>query len=355
MTAKGIVTEPVALLPTDPLIVAPGPGLRLVRRRALWPEWKGRAFAAGLLLLSWRLVFPDMRGFIPLAIGLVGWLLPLSWLVIGRDRITGMRHVRREIWIRPATSEAPRTTEVPRETNAPRGGPYRTARDVPVIAQEEASGGHSIWVDGRVVGSARGVTVWLYKIATHLQDNRGSSHIEYFSLSLLIGTTIYEVARTRWDREAMRRAGAQLAHALGAGDSAREKDCGWNAWTSQTAGELAAMWSLCVPPEVAAFCMDDHHHLSAYDPWRVLVGVLAIAARASVGFGRLSIVMQGLEVGWRVLGTGQLDAKAFAKTFPGAKPACPVPWLTRKVGLRIFLCAHAMLYAVGIAVASCRP
>jgi hypothetical protein len=85
-------------------------------------------------------------------------------------------------------------------------------------------------------------------------------------------------------------------------------------------------------PQIA--CVLGASHIGPRDPRVILVGALALLARVSVGFWSLARIM-----------APQPDAKHFARRFPGATPACPMPWLTPRRAMRFLLVAHGLLFA----------
>jgi hypothetical protein len=299
--------EADALLPSDPVYAAPGDGLRLVRRHVRWSAWARWSVAAILVSLTYPVVFPnveskDGEGALLWTLGMMVWCAPLSRLFAGPDRVSGMRHVRRELWIGP----------------------------------DPQTGSPSIMVDGKTVGTARGTTVWLCEI---ISSPRGYI-FTYWSVSLLIGGTLYEVERTL-DEAAMRRIATLLARALGTPSAVPQESAGGDP-TNNNIDELASMASLFLPQ--IASCFVAAGRIGPHDPRVILVGALAMLARVSVGFWSLARIM-----------TPPRAAKRFASRFPGATPACPMPWLMPRRTMRTMLVAHALLFAaVGlVALARC--
>lgn len=296
-----MTAAPSASLPPHVLRVEPGEGLRIVRRSPRWSTPKRWLFTLPVLAVAVRAAFPHPVPFpgmgwaLLLVLGMVLWSLPVWRPLVPPERFTGMRHVRREVWIRAEAPEAP----------------------------------PSIRVDGELVGDAKTASVWIYKIVRAIVDGRQFYVVTVYSLALLVDGTIYEIARDR-DASALRPYATLAAQALAGSGAATVREVDAAGDPRNDASETTSLASL-----VAAFIASAASHLPGDDPRLLAVGVLACAARASVALDTFA----------RHFMARQLDAKRFAKTFPGARPARPVLWLEARTGKRILIAAHALLFA----------
>jgi hypothetical protein len=277
----------------------------LQRRHALWSTRKRRLLGSVFALGTLPYVFPDfgskrwLLGLVVMALVVIA-AMKLPVLFIARDRLSGMRHALREVWIRPAA-----------------------------VAHARAE----ILVDGRVIGDTGRAEIWIYEIDTLLVggDRVRQRRSKKFSLSLLVDGTIYEVERSL-DDERIRRTAALLAGAAW-GDASRVRAKHAGTILDEGKGMTLASLALAVPA-AAKGLGTTYLQLSPHDVRFAIIGGLALVVLAANGVLRLAEAM-----------SRQLDAAGFARSFPGARPARPIPWLTVRIGKRIALASCGLLCA----------
>ncbi len=293
--------RPVALLASDPWGVAKEPLLRLVLRHPRWSTGKRRWAGVALLVPCLIAAFPHLRpapgaGLVWTWVGgILLWGLDLTRLFVSRERIDGIQGVRSEVWIRPSTT---------------------------------GEGHLRVVVDGRDVGEARSAEVCVFDFTEQTYELRAWRTKHHYSLCLLSERRLYECHRSR-DAAQIRRIATELATAVrGDGAAVVEKPVGPVEWRPETP---IAAWSAFVPL-VAMGLGAELFHRDLEGGAMLLVGVLAICARASVGVQRIA----------RCMGA---QTHGYSKRFRGALPARPIPWLTPRRGTLACIGAHAILAA----------
>ncbi len=307
MAPEPAAESAAALDPTDRYVVAPGPGLRLVQTWEPPSTTKRRILAAVLALPAWVIAFPWMGG--PLgehsgAVQVLFWVLalvlwigvPTDHLFVAPERISGMRRVMREVWVRPADRP---------------GEPA------------------SIVVDGSEAGSARDAEVWVYAVDKLRTTGRySSSYVREYSLALLTNGTIHLLDHDRTPDAPRRAAQVLLGGLERPGAKVRERPVGKEPWP------FYALTPALVLTAFAPFVpVLFHPHLAPKDSHFLALGLCMLAVRAAVTIDRFARANGSL-----------LDARAFAKTFPGARPAVPpLRWLTPRTGRVVLWTTIAML------------
>jgi hypothetical protein len=306
-----------ALEPTDRYLVGPGPRLRLVQKWDPPSTAKRRILAAVLALPAWVIAFARMGpGEHWSGVQVLFWVLalflwigvPTDHLFVAPERISGMRRVMREVWVRPADRP---------------GEPA------------------SIVVDGREAGSARDAEVWVYAVDKRRTTGRySSSYVREYSLALLTNGTIHLLDHDRTP-DAPRRAAQLLLRGLERpGAKVHEKLVGKEPWPFYALTPV-----LVVTPFVALSASSFlHPDLAPNDAHFLALGLCTLAVRAAVTLERFARA------------NGQLlDTRAFAKTFPGARPAVqPLRWLTPRTGRVVLWTTIAMLLGSIASLAAAR-
>jgi hypothetical protein len=296
-----VVESPAAVLaPDHEFTMTDGPGLRLVRRKELWPTSKRRLLGAAIAVCTLPAAFPSLDSPARALLIVLGWAAfhaPIARLLVAPERISGMYRVRRELRLPPPSPPTPAWSEA-------------------------ESGVSGIFVDGREVGSTSAAEVRVYvqrKDSVWVKTSKTC-------LVLIVDGRIYELSR-----EAGGSLGALVArHLQGDRSKLRESSVDFDRWQDEGSSTVSA----CVLAPLLALLVGRYeYHLSVPDPRLLVVGVLALAARAAAGIERLAVAT------WP-----QLYPDGFEKLRAG-RPARPIPRLTPDGARTLLRLALFLLYA----------
>jgi hypothetical protein len=284
--------------------VIPDQGLRLVRRRARWSTAQRRVLAVVLCAPALLVAFPPVRDaakvWLFFTFGMACWLSSIGRLLIAWDRITGMWHVRRELWL-------------------------RRADDSPTA-----------WIavlDGREVRARSAGVVLAQSVIDH-EGGRAGPATPIWTVALRLDENLYEIERTP-----LHESGVALARVLAHevhGDASKilQPHIGREMWRLEYHSALDAAFV----PGLAKAIGFTILLLPANDLRFALVGALAIAVRVALVLDRL------------VNATArQLDRK-FAKDFGGARPARPIRGLRPNVVRRALFWSRLLMYVAAVSV-----